>query len=134
MAGSACIQCVESKARAKLYSEDRDVRKMTILVMGTWFVNPEKQGEFNRLWKKLLGLMKKKPKMFKEVKSIKLLTQTFGGTAGSHVELVEYESLADYEALHARLMKKKEFMKLYQELMLVIEPATMTESVLTALE
>jgi hypothetical protein len=107
---------------------------MTILVMSTWFVKPEKQDEFNRLWKKLLGLMKKKPKMFKEVKSIKLFTQTFGGTAGSQVELVEYESLADYEALQARLMKKKEFMKLYQELMLVIEPATMTESVLTVLE
>jgi len=107
---------------------------MTILVIGTWFVKPEKQVEFSRLWKKLLGLMKKKQKMFKEVKSIKLFTRTFGRTASSHVELVEYESLADYEALHARPMKKKEFVKLFQELMLIIEPATMTESVLTALE
>ena len=107
---------------------------MTVLVIGTWFVKPEKQVEFSRLWKKLLGLIKKKPKTFKELKSIKFFTQTFGGTAGSIVELAEYESLADYEALHARLMKKKEFMKLYQELMLVIEPATTTESVRTALE
>jgi len=105
---------------------------MTILVMGTWLVKPEKQAEFSRLWQRFLKYMKNNPKLFKEVKSLKFFTQTFGGIMGSHVELAEYESLADYEALHAKLKKNKEYAKLLQEFMLVVDPATITESVLTA--
>lgn len=112
----------------------KDVRKMTILVIGTWLVRPEKQVEFNRLWKRFLEYMKKSPKMFKEVKSLKFFTQTFGGIMGSHVELAEYESLADYETFQAKMKKSKEYMKLLQEFMLLVDPTTITESVLTAIK
>jgi hypothetical protein len=68
------------------------------------------------------------------MKSFKIYTQTFGGIGGSSVELVECESLADYETFQARIKKDKEYMKIYQEFMLLVDPATMTDSVLTSLE
>lgn len=108
------------------------MRKLTILVISTWTVKPEKQAEFNRLWKRLLKYMKKNSKMFKEVKSLKFYAQTFGGVAGSCVEMSEYESLADYETVQTRMYKDKEALKLNQEFMLLIDPTTMTQSVLTA--
>jgi len=107
---------------------------MTILVIGTWLVRPEKQVEYDRLWKRFLEFMKKNPKLFKEVKSLKFYTQTFGGITGSIVELAEYESFAVYEAFQAKMKKNKEYMKLFQEFMLLIDPTAMTESVLTAIK
>jgi len=107
---------------------------MTILVIGTWLVRPEKQVEFSRLWKRFLEYLKKNPKMFKEVKSLKFFTQMFGGIEGTYVELAEYESLADYETFQTRIKKNKEYMKMFQEFMLLVDPTTLSTSVLTAVK
>jgi len=94
---------------------------MTIQVVWKWLVKPEKQEAHNRMMQRYLKWLKKNP--IKEVKSIKIFTQTFGGIYGSYVELLEYASLADYEKSAARLLKDKEYMEILQEFMLVIEPA-----------
>jgi hypothetical protein len=92
---------------------------MTVLFISSWVVKPEKQMEYSRLVQRLFEYMKKNPKAFKELKSLKFYTQTFGGIVGSSVELAEYESLADYETFQARMKKDKEHMKMYQEFMLL---------------
>lgn len=58
------------------------------------------------------------------MKSHKLFTQTVGGISGEHIELVEYDYLADYEKRVTRILKDDGFMKLLQEFKLLIEPAT----------
>ena len=103
---------------------------MTVFEVGIWVVKPEKQAEFTKLWKRFLKYLKENPKMFKELKSIKLFTQTLGGITGAYVELAEYDSLADYEKLNKRTLKDAGYMKLFQEFMLIIDPATLTSSVM----
>jgi len=97
---------------------------MTVFVIETYVVKPEKQAEFKSLLQKFLRFMKKNPALFKEIKSLKLSTQTFGGISGAYVELIEYNSLADQEKCHTRLKKNGEYMKLYQQAMSLIDTAT----------
>ena len=98
-----------------------EVIEMTVVVVWKWVVKPEKQEEHNRMMQRYLKWIKENP--IKELKSFKIFTQTFGGIYGSYVELLEYDSLADYEKVQARLLKDKEYMEILQEFMLVIEPA-----------
>jgi len=101
---------------------------MTVFVVETYVVKPEKQVEFKSLLQRFLRYMKKNPTLFKEMKSWKLFTQTFGTISGAYVELVEYDSLAEHEKCHARLLKDKGFMKLYEEVMTLIDTTTFSMS------
>lgn len=107
---------------------------MTIVVQETFVVKPEKQAEFTKLWKRYFKYVKDNPKLFKEMKWSKSFTQMFGGTYGAHVELMEFNSLADMEKLNNRTMKDPGLMKLYHEMMLLIDPVTYTSNVWTTLE
>lgn len=100
---------------------EEEVRKMTIIVVWKWVVKPEKQEEHDRMMQRYVKWMKANP--IKEVKSVKVFTQTFGGIYGSYFELLEFDSFADYERVYARLLKDKEYMELLQGLRLVSEPA-----------
>jgi len=107
---------------------------MTIVVAETFVVKPEKQAEFNKLWQRYLKYLKDNPKLVKEMKWTKSFAQMFGGTYGTHVELTEYKSLADYEKMFTRLMKDPGFIKIFQEAMLFLDPTTYTMNVWTTLE
>ena len=102
---------------------------MTVLIHETYVVRPENQKKFMELWKRILELVKKNPKMFKEVRSLKLYNQIFGGISGAYVELAEYDSLADYEKLLERLFKDEEFMKFYQEITSLVESGMSTTNI-----
>ncbi len=107
---------------------------MTIVIQEKFLVKPEKQQEFMKLWKRYLKYVKDHPKLYKELKWTKTFTQTFGGTYGAHVVLMEFNSLADMEKLNKRSMKDPALMKLYHEMMLIIDPVTYTSNVWTTLE
>ena len=107
---------------------------MTIVVAETFLVKPEKQAEFAKLWQRYLKYVKDNPKLFKEIKWTKTFTQMFGGTYGTHITLMEFNSLADMEKLNNRTMKDPALMKLNNEMMLLIDPATDTSNVWTTLE
>jgi len=102
---------------------------MGVVIVNTWVVQPQKQAEFPQLWKRYLKYVRENPEKFRELKSIKLFTQTFGGVYGAYVELVEYNSLADYEKLISRILKDEGFMKLFQEIMLLMESGTFSLNV-----
>jgi len=101
---------------------------MTVFVIETYAVKQEKQAEFKSLLKRFLRFMKENPALFKEMKSWKLFTQTFGSISGAYIEQVEYDSLADHEKCHARLLKDKAFLKIYDEAMTLIDTTTFSMS------
>jgi hypothetical protein len=103
--------------------------KMKAVVIETYVVKTEKQAEYKSLVKKFLKYMKENPALFKELKSIKLFTQTFGGICGAYVEQMEFNSLAELERFNTKVKKDKEYQKLYQQAMLLIDATTFSESV-----
>lgn len=107
---------------------------MTIVVAGSFLVKPEKQAEFTKLWQRYMKYVKDNPKLFKEMKWSKSFTQSFGGTYGTFITLMEFNNLADMEKLNDRTMKDPALMKIYQEMMLLMDPATYTNNVWTSLE
>jgi len=72
--------------------------------------------------------MKENKEKLKEMKSWKLYTQTFGTVSGAYVEQIEFENLGEFERFNARMLKDKEYMKLYQEAMALIETTTFSMS------
>lgn len=101
---------------------------MTVFIVEMYVVKPEKQAAFKSLLRKWQKYMKENPEKLKEMKSWKLYTQTFGSISGAYIEQVEYGSLAEHEKCNARLLKDKEFSKLYQEAMALIDTATFSMS------
>jgi len=107
---------------------------MTIVIQESFLVKPEKQAEFTKLMNRMLKYMKDNPKLFKELKSAKNFTQTFGGTYGTHITLMEFNSLTDMEKLDKRTMNDQTLIKIYNEMMPLIEPTTYTSNIWTPLE
>jgi hypothetical protein len=101
---------------------------MTVFIVETYVVKPEKQAEFKSLPRKWQKYMKENTEKLKEMKSWKLYTQTFGSISGAYIEQVEYDSLAEHEKCNARLLKDQEYLKLYQEAMALIDTATFSMS------
>ena len=107
---------------------------MTIVIHESFVVKPEKQAEFTKLMQRINKYMKDNQKQFKELKWTKSFTQMFGGTYGTHITLMEFNSLTDMEKLDKRTMKDKTLLKVYNEMMQLIEPTTYTSNVWTTLE
>ena len=97
---------------------------MTIFTVETYVVKPEKTVEFTAWVKKWEAFTKKRPKMFKEVKSYKVFSNMLGGIWGGGVWMSEYESLADLEKLFHRMMADKASMTMMAEWNALIIPGT----------
>jgi hypothetical protein len=78
---------------------------MTIFSVETFFVKPDKLGEFTAVLKKFETWMKKHPELFKEVKSLKVFSHMLGGNWGGYVYMTEFENLADFEKSMNKSMK-----------------------------
>jgi len=105
---------------------------MTVFIVETYVVKPGKQEEFMSLLQRILRYKKENPERFKEMKSKKIFSQTFGGVSGRYIEMNEFDNMADAEKYIARVSKDKGFMKLYQEAKLLLVPATYSENVWNA--
>ena len=98
---------------------------MTIFMVETLVVKPEKEAEFTAWLKKYAAYMEKHPQLFKEVKSHKMFAQVLGGNLGGYVEMLEFENLAEFEKWLNRLMQNKEFMTTIEsEAVAFMVPAT----------
>ncbi len=102
---------------------------MSIFVVGTMVAKPKNQEALMKLWKKFFAYMKDNSELFREVKSFSVFSQMFGGALNGFVELVEYDSLADYEKLHERLHKDPGYVQLIQEFLQLVDPDTLSEQV-----
>ena len=105
---------------------------MSIFVVETCMVKPEKREEFRLLMQRVLKYKEGNPELFKEVKSWKLFRQMFGGIAGAYVSMWEFENLADLEKCWAKEEKDKSFQKMHQELLQLIYPATFSMKIWTS--
>jgi len=97
---------------------------MTVFMVETYVVKPEKQEEFMAMIKKWVAETKKNKEKYKELKSYKLFAQMFGGSRLGYSEMWEFENLADLEKLLNRLMQDKEFQRILSEFVSQIVPAT----------
>ncbi len=102
---------------------------MTVFVVEMFVVKSEKHSEFESLMRKGRKYMEENPEKFKELKSWKMYTQTFGSISDAYVGQTEYDSLAEFEKLSARLLKDKESSKLNQEVNATIDVTTYSMSV-----
>lgn len=107
---------------------------MTVFVVETYMVKPEKQGEFKLLMQRFLEHKEENPEKFREMKPFKLFSQMFGGITGAYVAMEEFDNMADAEKFHARFFKDEEFIKLYQEFVRLIEPTTYSKNIWKAVE
>jgi len=97
---------------------------MTVLMVDTYVVKPDKLGDYPAFLKKLKAFIKKRPELFKEAKSVKFFSHMLGGAWGGYVEMYEFESLADFEKCFGRVMQDKEFIKIYAEFASYVVPGT----------
>ncbi len=82
---------------------------MPFFMLEKYVIKSEKLAEFSQYTKKYLNwLENKRPTLYKEVKSHKMLNQMFGDHYCQQLEIWEYDSLADLEKTWARLMEDKE--------------------------
>jgi antibiotic biosynthesis monooxygenase (ABM) superfamily enzyme len=97
---------------------------MTIFLVRTYVVKPDKLGEHMAWGEKLVALMKKRPYQFKEVESLKVFSHKYGGKVGGYVAIWKFRSLADCEKWENSFKKNKEQMDLNSEFMSLTVPGT----------
>jgi len=107
---------------------------MTIFVVETYVVKPGKQAELMLLLQRMHEYKEKNLQGFREIKSKRIFSQMFGGISGGYVELNEFDSLADAEKYLAREDRDEGFMKLLQEALELVVPATYSLNVWKAVE
>jgi hypothetical protein len=108
--------------------------KMSIINAVTFVVRPENQNKATQLLKELKEHFFNNKEVYKEIKSMNLFTQLYGGTYGTYVDLEEYDSFAACEEAQKTMEKDEVIMKIYRELMELIEPSTLSINVWKATE
>jgi hypothetical protein len=96
---------------------------MTVLVVESYLVKPDKIEQNNALLQKLARLLKEKPAKFKMVKSYKTYMETFG-TWGYSLEFWEMGDISDWNKIFEMMMKDEELKKFPDEFFSLIIPGT----------
>jgi hypothetical protein len=102
---------------------------MSVFLISTYVVKPDKQEEYKAMYRRLLEYKKENPEEIKELKSWKVFTQTFGDIYGKCMEIYEFDSMADYERYVEKISKNKEFSEIVQKQMLFFVPETVSNSI-----
>jgi hypothetical protein len=98
---------------------------MTVFLVDTYVIKPDKLSEFTAFLKKYTEWEKKRLDLTKEVKSHKIFSHMLGGKWGGYVEMWEFENLADLEKFMNRVMQDQEWLAtIYLEAARLIVPAS----------
>jgi len=100
-----------------------EVKKLTIMMVDSYVIKPDKLGEFTEFAKKYLEWMKKRTDLTKEVKSHKLFSHMIG-KFGGYVEMIAFENLADFEKWMSKMMHSEFMTTIYPEFAKYIVPGT----------
>jgi antibiotic biosynthesis monooxygenase (ABM) superfamily enzyme len=103
---------------------------MTVYLARTYVVKPDKQKDHNEWGKKLVALMKKKPSLFKGVRSLRVLRHKYGGRVGKFTALWDLESLANIEGWESRFSEIPEENALRTEFTELIVPGSYSAYIL----
>jgi hypothetical protein len=104
---------------------------MSVFLISTYVVKPDKQEEYKAMYRRWLEYKKENPEEVKELepKSWRIFTQTFGDAYGKHMEIYEFDSIADYERFVERASKNKEHSEIFENQMLFFVPGTVSNSI-----
>ena len=103
---------------------------MTVYLARTYVINPDKLEAHNEWGKKLVALMKKKPGLFRGVKSLRVLSHKYGGLVGGFTALWGFESLANIEGWESGFNEIPEEKALRAEFMELIVPESYSACIL----
>lgn len=95
-------------------------------------VEPQKHEEFTALLQKYVKYKEGNPEKFKEMKSFRVFNQMLG--IGAYILIWEYDSLEDFNNLFKRLSNDEEGNRIWQEIMLLIDPAKYSHSLWNAVD
>ena len=102
---------------------------MTTYLARTYTVNPDKLKEHDKWGKKLVALMKNKPSLFKNVKSLQVLSHKSEPT-GRFTALWGFENLANIEGWESGFSEIPEEKALRAEFMKLIEQGSYSACIL----
>ncbi len=103
---------------------------MTVYLARTYVVNPDKLGAHNEWGKKLVALMKKKPGLFRGLKSLRVLRHKYGCSVGGFTALWGFESLTYIEGWESGFSEIPEEKALGAEFMELIVPESYSVRIL----
>jgi hypothetical protein len=102
---------------------------MTVFVVRTYTVKPDKQ-KAHLLWgKKLVSLMKKQPKLFCDVQSMRVLQHKYGGNVGGFTAMWKFSSLQNAERWEQGFVEVKEEADLRSEFLELIVPGSYSQCI-----
>jgi hypothetical protein len=102
---------------------------LTVFLIRTYTVKPDKLKEHNEWGKKLVSLMKKKPDLFSGVKSMRVFSHKYGGCIGGFTAMWGFENLALVEGWESGFCEIPEEMALRSEFMDLIIPGSFTADI-----
>lgn len=102
---------------------------MTVFIVRTYTVKPDKYAEHLAWGKKLVKLMKKQPKLFSEALSMRVLSHKYGGSVGGYTAMWKFKTLADAEKWAQGFTTVKEEIDLRSEFLSLIVPGSYSECV-----
>ncbi len=102
---------------------------MTVFLIRTYCVKPSKLKEHNEWGKKLVALMKNKPELFSNVKSMRVLSHKYGGKVGGFTAMWGFDSLAHIEGWENGFTEIPEEMALRSEFMKLIIPGSFSADI-----
>ncbi len=96
---------------------------MSVFMVETYVVKPEKQDALMPLLQKVVKIMKDNPGKFKEVKSYRHFSQTIGNMLGQ-IEVWELTDMGVIDCLFNKFFTDEELKKIPQEFFASIVPET----------
>ncbi len=104
---------------------------MSVFFVETYTVGFEKMDQVASLFKKATSLFVERPEKFKGLKSYQAFSQTVG-ELGGHIEIWEFESMNDIDALFKTMFGDEELKKIPQEFFSLVQPGTYRSQVWNA--
>jgi len=102
---------------------------MSVYIVETYVVRPEKLDKFTPELNKFLRFKEKNPKLFQGLKSWKLFKQEYGGTTHMYIEMWEYASLADMDRINKKIFAHEKMKKIAQGFHHLIESTSFSTSI-----
>jgi hypothetical protein len=103
--------------------------KMSIFIVETYVVKPEKNNEFLPALNEFLTFKESHPELFDGVRSWKLFRQEFGGIAGMYIEMWEYESMSEMERVNTIILSNDDMKRISQGFRQLIEASSFSTSI-----
>ena len=98
---------------------------MPVVAVYTYTVKAERYNDQFAFIEKVKDFKRRRPELFKGVRSYLFFSKFAGGKFGDFVEMLEYDSLADLEKGYAEGMQDKEYLEtIYPDIVALTIPGT----------